>query len=400
MTQTVSLRAQFHRLLGRHRRQIESRSDTEIQRRADVFALTFRPGDRTATFYGKTLRPFGSAVGVVLAYGEEQSAMRLAGFRGRPATGGAVRYGTFGDRVFQYNVRRIARGGRGQLRIAENPSLAELTLRMDNVVTRRIDQRLSQLPLMPRVILGFPTDRLPQYEDTPSLRRYAARQIGVTLEHLNSNPPELVEHLIRGIWEAIVVEPGVDSNTGLHMVDAEICPEHCSPFQIFEDYAELVGDWTWNPVRELDLPRLPNPAYEILQRYGVDANGDFNQEIPTERLQAMVADFRAGLEPQLGPLDEEDVLDALVTPDEPVIAATAAVPLMRKQLTDYWNECANDQDLRLAARRPEEALFASGACRVQVLRRRNVGEPLRFTGEELGRRIEIDWSPINWAERT
>jgi len=398
-TKTVSLRDQYRRLRGRHFRQIESCTDAEIQRRSGLFALTFRPGDRTPSFYGKALRPFGSAVGVVLTYDEDGTGIKVAGFRGRVAPNGYVRYGSFGNREFQYEARRLVRGGRGQLPIASNPSLAELTLRMDTAVTRRIDHRLQQVPVLPRVMLGFAPDRLPEYEDTPGLRRFAAVQIGITLEHLNSNPPELVAHLLRGIWEGCVHEVGVNPSTGLVMIDAEICAENARWYQAFEDFSGLVGDWTWNPVRELDLPRLPNPAYELLYRYGIEPGAGFEQEIPAERLTALIADFRVGMEPQLGRLDEEDVLDSLVTPDEPVISATAAVPAMRKLLTDYWNGCATDQDLRQAARRPQEPLFASGACRVQVLRQRKVQEPLRFTDEEVHRRLEIDWSPINWSER-
>ena len=64
-TKTVSLRNQYHRLRGRHFRQIESRTDAEIQRRSDLFALTFRPGDRTSSFHGKTYgrsaRPWASS---------------------------------------------------------------------------------------------------------------------------------------------------------------------------------------------------------------------------------------------------------------------------------------------------------------------------------------------------
>ena len=400
LTKTVSLRDQYRRLRGRHLRQIESRTDTEIQARSDLIALTFRPGDRTSTFQGKTLRPFGSAVGVVLSYAGDGASMTLAGCRGKVGISGEVRYGSRSDREFQYDVRRVVRGGgRNQLPIAGNPTLAELTLRMDATVTRRLDQRLHSLPAMPRIILGFLADRLPVYEDTPGLRRYASDLIGIPLEHLNSNPPDLVEHLLRGIWEGAVLEKSIDPSTGLIMVDAELCSESSRPYRAFEDFSALVGDWTWNPVRELDLPRLPNPAYQILHKYGIEPGAGFEQEIPDERLKAMVADFRSVIEPQVGQLDEEDVLDALVTPAEPVLAATAAVPALRKLLAAYWNECATDQDLRQAARRPTDPLFASGACRVQVLRRRDVRQPLRFTPQELGRRLEIDWSPIHWADR-
>lgn len=216
-----------------------------------------------------------------MSYAANGASMTLAGCRGKVGVSGEVRYGCGANREFQYEVPHIVRGG-GQksLPIAGNPTLAELTLPMDATVTRRLDQRLNSLPAMPRIILGFLADRLPVYEDTPGLRRYAADLIGIPLEHLNSNPPDLVEHLF-GIWDGAVIEKSVDPSTGLVMVDAELCSKAPPPLSGLQDFHALVGDWTWIPVRELDLPRLPNPAYQILHNYSMNRAPTSSRRFPT-----------------------------------------------------------------------------------------------------------------------
>lgn len=400
-TPTVDLRRYGRQLWYKHERQIARVSDAELQNRAELVALTFRPGDRTSSFFGKTFRPLGSSVGVVLSYADDGSAMTVAGFRAQVRPNGDVGYGVNHQRDFQYDARRLTRGGRrNELPILRNPSLGDLTLRMDAACARRANVPLPEIPVLPKIYLGFAPNDLPVYEATPGLKRVVAKQIGISLEQLEGNPPAIVEPLLRANWDALMNSAAVDPATGLVLLDAEICSLNGRPLRAYEDFSALIGDWTWNPVRDIDLPRLPNPAYQILNQYGIDPKDGFEQPIPQVRLEAMVADFRAAVGEAAHAMDEEDVYDALVTPDEQLLASSAAVPLMRKRLTSYWSECSTDQDLRIAARRPHEPLFASGACRVQVLRQRVVREPLKFTGAELGRRIEADWTPIVWNNRT
>lgn len=240
---------------------------------------------------------------------------------------------------------------------------------------------------------------MPPYEPTIGLQRIAAKQAAISLKKLQGNPPEIVERFLRNSWDEIVAATQVDPDTGLVLFDADVCSTQAQPLRVFEDFRPFVGDWTWNPIRELNLPQFTNPAHEILKRFGIDPRDGFDQPIPDVRFKAMIEAYRAAIGDPAGGMDEEDVLDGLVLPDEPLVPVSSAIAAMRRKLSPYWNECATDLDLRLAARRPAEPLFASGACQIQVIRQRVVREPLKFTGDELGRRIDVDWTPIDWRNR-
>ena len=56
------------------------------------------------------------------------------------------------------------------------------------------------------------------------------------------------------------------------------------------------------------------------------------------------------------------------------------------------SECSTDEDLLRAARQPDEPLWASGACRTQVLAKQDAfgANPFWFGVERLPRRIEAD----------
>jgi hypothetical protein len=65
----------------------------------DLFAITFRPGDRTETFNGKLRQRAGKAVVIVLSYESPKTAKHgrwaqpIRGFRARTYPDGIVRYG-------------------------------------------------------------------------------------------------------------------------------------------------------------------------------------------------------------------------------------------------------------------------------------------------------------------
>lgn len=93
------------------------------------------------------------------------------------------------------------------------------------------------------------------------------------------------------------------------------------------------------------------------------------------------------------------MFDAIIEPGVPLTAVSEVLPRLRKRLGAYWSECTTNDDLRVAVRRPDDALFASGACRIQTLRRRTSPEPLHFTQTDFGRRLEFDGRPIAWVGR-
>jgi hypothetical protein len=389
------------RLLARHARQLAPLTDDDVQRRADKIAVTFRPGDRTASFYNNTLRPAGAAVAVVLSYDEQGREITLGGFRAVESSDGHLRYGGNRRPEFQYDVRpRPARSdSRSRLWADRNPSLVELALRMDHVTAQRTSGSLPTVPTMPRIRLGFAPSQLPEFLPTAALHRTSAEQAGISLQKLASNPPELVERLLRQTWDGLLSDPAAfDPQGGLFLIDAEFCHSKHRPLRVFEDFQHLIGDWTWNPVRGLHVESAPNDVEARLAVLGVSVEGI--ERIPQTTLDNFLSQWRGDLGERGGLFADEDFFDAILSPGEPLVACSAVIPTMRKRLTAYWNETATDFDLRRAAKYPHDALFASGACRVQVLARRAVAHPLKFASDDLGRRIDADWRPIMWPSKT
>ena len=187
-------------LVGRRVRQLSGRSDETRRALGECLALSFRPGDRTATFAGKLLRPIGSAVGVLLSYEEEGVRPFLSGVRGRLQPDGSILYGGDSEREFQYDLDRDRHPS-----VVHNPSLAELHLQLDAACERRANDWLPFMPRLPRILLGFAPGELPAYEVTPALRRSAAQTIGLAPERLAANPELLVDRLLRQTWDTLFV---------------------------------------------------------------------------------------------------------------------------------------------------------------------------------------------------
>jgi hypothetical protein len=64
-------------------------------------------------------------------------------------------------------------------------------------------------------------------------------------------------------------------------------------------------------------------------------------------------------------------------------------PRLRGQLSPYFAECSTDDDLLQAARRPDSPLVASGACKIQVLRRRRALGTLISNGPAFGEHARL-----------
>jgi hypothetical protein len=380
-------------LIGRRVRQFSSRSEEAQRALSECLAISFRPGDRTSTFAGKLLRPHGAAVAVVLGYADNGTRPILSGLRGRLQTDGSVVYGGDSEREFQYQ-------GGGGPSVVRNPSLVELQLQLDAACLRRADNWLLFLPRMPRIVLGFAPDQLPEYEITPALEKLAAQKIGLKPERLAANPELLVDRLLRQTWEELFVSADDPKNsTGLVLLDAEYTTDARRSLRAFEDFRGLVGVKTWNPARGVPLHPVENPTPAILARHGLEPGSGWEQAADAEQVEVLVAELRVALGDEARRYSEEDLFDALIEPTAPLAAVSQLLPRLRKRLGTYWSECTSDDDLRSAVRRPDDALFASGACRLQVLRRRATAEPFRFTAEDFGRRLELDARPIDWQSR-
>ncbi|MDZ4818938.1 MAG: hypothetical protein SGJ20_08205 [Planctomycetota bacterium] len=365
----------------------------------DVFAITFRPGDKTSSFDGRTLRRLGSTVMIVLSCNrdlrvENHWSLPIRGFRARAHHDGAVEYGSA---IFSHDGALSPRPNakRSAINALRNPSLCRLLIKMDRACKRQVSRhtRLPQIPQFPRIWLGFSPSDPPVFEDTPALRRVAARELGISEERLGTNSKVLLDLLLQDLWERNLMLPGNPENsTGQILVDAEFCTQTHGLLQVHEDFSQLLGVATWNPAREVEPLTVENPARDILRKFDVDLSQNLNQFFPDH----LIEQFELALRQAVGPVHDEftteEILDAFTNPDQALIGYSASLPQLRAKLVDDVSQNCTDDDLLRAARQPDEPLWASRACRIQVLAKRNVAhlDPLQFTADDLGRRIEAD----------
>ena len=388
-------------LLGRHAHQFHHRSAAAWQRLASLFVVTFRPGDRTASFgAGKWLRPLGSAVLVTLQYAADGRLCTFSGVRGRLGTDRNGEYGNDGGRAFQHDIVAPEGERRSTVSTKQNPELAELLLRMDLAAENGAERAAVAAPQLPRIWLGFAAEDVPPFAPSPALVRRAAAGIGIAPEKLLANPPPLVERLLAQTWEEQLLRFDDPRNsTRLTLVDAEFCTQTGRALRVFEDFRGLIGVRTWNPAEEIVPYQRTNPTASLLEARGITVRRGWEEGLPAETVGALLEELRTALGADAARFDEEDLCDALVEPFTPVTASSAVLPRLRKRLKEYWSDCVTDDDLRAAARRPDCALWASGACRFQVLRQSPATDGLQFDETDFGRRVRFDLRRIAWRGR-
>jgi hypothetical protein len=161
--------------------------------------------------------------------------------------------------------------------------------------------------------------------------------------------------------------------------------------RIYEDFSNMLGVPTRNPARGVSPFQLPNPAADVLARYRVDASQDFNQPLSEELITELKRAMREAIGAAAESFEDEEILDAITSPERPLVSWRRVLRKLRSRLTPYFSECSTDDDLLRAARNPDDPLIASGACKVQVLQRmESEDDALRFSADELGRRIDLD----------
>ena len=388
-------------LLGRHAHQFHHRSDAAWQRLAGLFVVTYRPGDRSASFgAGKWLRPLGSAVLVTLQYAPDGRLCTFSGVRGRLGTDRCGEYGHDGGRAFQHDIVAPEGQRRSTVSTKQNPELAELLLRMDLAAEHGAERAAVAVPQWPRIWWGFAAEDVPPFAPSPALVRLAAAGIGIAPEKLLANPPPLVERLLEQTWDEQLLHVDDPRNcTGLTLVDAELCSQTGRALRVFEDFRGLIGVRTWNPAEEIVPYQRPNPTAALLAARGLAVRRGWEEGLPAAIVEALLEELRTALGDEAARFDEEDLCDALVEPFTPVTASSIILPQLRKRLKEYWSACVTDDDLRAAARRPNGSLGASGACRFQVLRQSPAADGLRFDETDLGRRARFDMRRIEWRCR-
>jgi hypothetical protein len=395
-------------LISRYYGQIKRRSDAQHQHLCKFFAITFRPGDRTGSFLNQPLRPFGTPVAVCLEYGFNVDrggrSMPIRGFRATMTSNGFVNYGGEGSVLFRHDAAAAPskKSRRSPLNPQRNPALCQLALRMDLACERQAWRKrwLPRIPCLPKILLGFPVNQTPMFEDTPALRELAAEELDVPLNELGSNGEMLLNRYLRDLWDRQLMRPDDAANsTGTFLISAEYCTQAHRALRTYEDFTHLLGAPTFNPARRVKPLELPNPAAAIMDRFGVDRSQNFNQPISDEELLDIELAMRQAIGERTA-LTTEEVFDAITNADSPIIAWTSSLPKLRAVLDPAIAECVTDDDLLRAARRPDEPLIASGACRIQVLQRdANDMFALEFDSHDLNRRVDANFAAI-WTRQT
>lgn len=364
-------------LIRRHYRQIYWRTEAQHEQLHDLVGVTFRPSAAQPTFLEQPLRPLGTSNLIHLSYDRDaDNGRRLMPLRGLKASliaDGNVIYGGSEGTVFRLNAAPIPVGNRRRnaLIAARNPALVAVALQMDRACQRHLSRAkfLSRVPVLPRILMGFAPDRPPQFEDTLALRKLAAFQIGVPVYRLAANSEILVDRLLRDVWERQLILPDAPGNvTGHLLIDSKLCTQDDRALGVFEDFSRLLGAATWNPARQVKPIAVLNPAGPILKRFGIDPDRDFNQPISDQMLDDIERAMRQSIGRDLQ-LSQTEIYDALTNSKAPISAWSPVLPRLRALVDPALVDGVSDGDLLRAAKSPDEPLVASGACRIQVLRR-------------------------------
>jgi hypothetical protein len=388
-----------------------------------VWAVTWRPGNRSASFLNNLFRPLGSPVMMVQAshpQDDGREAIGLLGISARIDPKDATAH--YDDVRLRHDFHRVpfvgARGpildpsddgvGRG------NGSWLKLALEVDRIRSRAAVRNflLPSIPSLPRIYFGFSRKEAAKFEVTSGLRARAAAgmdaswtisSLGELGEAVNDAKASAFESLseeqqqvrLLDAWNAGFTPPDAAGNsTGLWLVPHELCTDAYSCVRIFECFDDLVGAPLSNPARRLSATTVPNPAIEVAKEAGVDLVADLASIAGTQegspellaveaRLISLVPAFRERVSASTA-IDDQALLCALCDYERPVTIEPSLTSLsegeqllvMRANLTEHVSQCCTDQDLLFAIQNPNAPLFASGLCRVQTLRR-NVQTPLR-----------------------
>lgn len=378
-----------------------------------VMAMTWRPGDQTSNFIGKVLRPVGTAVLILLRYatihgaGKPQRRMPVHGFRAAYRQDNTL---TYSD-LFAYDgKRRPEVGAKGRvIDPVRNPTMLDTVLLMHRECVKRADDtfQLPPMPVLPRVLLAYPKNHLPPFEETPALRQIVADRLNIRVGKLHTKQPDLLQRMFLNIWEECILMPGQGINdTDYALIDAELVSQPQGVLRVYEDFSQLVGVRTWNPARDVLNRKRDNPARDILRMHHIDAgNTEQMNAIELDKADQMVREMRRSIGGGHELFEDSELQRGLLEPKTQLVANVPNVKAaierigeqnlfraMRDCLPPILAEGTTNEDLLAAARNPQAPLVCSGACQVQVLLQQKVDEEvaLDFTPDWLGRKIHAN----------
>jgi len=392
-----------HVLSERHFKKVICCPSDIARRMEQIWALTWRPGDKTSSFLDKVFRPRTSPVCITQSsemrtYEEGKRPRRqrqrvfLNGYLTllNPETG-AVTFGGEQGCCFAYDFgMRPHPGARGKIiNVNKNADLVHIGLELHRLRQRalRLTHELPTAPRLPTCFLGFRENGLPPMEDTSALRHRVSAAIGRSIAEINAMHPDERNPLLRAQWASCFRPPSHPSNdTGLYLISQQLCSKVRFALRDYLCFEELLGTEMFNPVRRLMPTRskkmisIPNPAYKVLRyaHFKPEEIEDWNAAIGDEEvLVGLVKRMRQEMGPVAEQFDDNQIIDLL--PDwrvparlpvyeDPlrIFGRQKTLRLMKHHLGRY-SECCREDDLVQAAENPGQPLVVAGLVRVQVL---------------------------------
>lgn len=392
-----------HQLSKKHHQQVIKRSHSVVEAMSSLLALTWRPGDQSGSFLSKMFRPLGSPLMVVqhsglvedMRHNEgrgkrkaiKREQIALFGYKSEidPSTGD-VYFGGPQRNVFAYDFGLTPHVGASSriLDPKRNPSMTQLGLELDAIRQKYAERSFlpAERPRMPRIFLGFQSNKLPPFEDSPMLRHRAARRLRKSVQEINAMPDDAREKVLRQEWKKAFVHPGRgDNTTHLCLINQEMCNRIRMSILTYENFSELCGAELHNPVQDLISPQaaIENPTFKVANKLKIDVhkavNGD--RERDAEDGQKLEQGVKEALGHRAMLCSMDDIVHMLQNPRQQIVPAGAndiaslpdrvVIELMR-EAADHFGECCTDAALLQAAHNPNEKLFAAGVCNAQIIR--------------------------------
>jgi len=381
---------------------------------APLWAVVFKPGDRTNTFLRKRYLPLGSSIMLVQSSemverdGHERESVPVFGVKAQidPDTGvvswdSIVLAHDLGLRAFpgasgkildprDENHRNPKQRGKG--------SWLQQALVVDSA--RRgasgRNYKLPVVPVLPRIFYAVTDPANLPFEDTPALRRRVERHMAAgSGKHTSLDKIDGISRdmLLKAEWPSVFIPPGEDGNTTkFFLVDHIFSTRVRFSLRVYECFDErLIGVDVWNPMSDettaavIRAARLDNPASRAYTRLGLDPAMD-KDLVTTEQYECLIGMMHEWL--GNGLFTEEVLGDALTMPFAPIANLPRQHEVFRSALKPAISECCTDADVQWAIDHGNQPLHASGLCRIQVLRtdpRLSRMDALRFNSAALGR---------------
>lgn len=285
--------------------------------------------------------------------------------------------------------------------------------------------RLETIPQLPKFWAGFESMSAIDMEITEAMLEDIAGHQQIPLAKVRAMTEDDLSTLAKAHWPALWKAPNTEGNdTRFWLIEARYVTKF-ERAHMFEDFSELVGVDTWNPVRGVTGGVFANQTRTIAKAAGIDLDNliavlntsaeqsgddttDAAYDNAVDKAMADLAIIRTQISENLGVYADlytvEDLTAAVMNPDErfeiPVEKLTLddVVSLMRLQLTESQPLLAavvTDDELREAAQYPDTALRVSKACRVQILFRDTRRKPEDSMNFSFGDRVFANlWQPV------